>query len=199
MAQARHRSEWVRLERALEDKGIDQADFEVQAVRVIEEAWRSPAARDPLSAFTAGEVTILTHGGLDLAPRRASEPDIVLQTATSLAMIEAKAAPVAEVASALHVSRARVRQRAVERTLYAVRVDNEWRFPRWQFDEEGQPLPGIAAVVSALPGELHPVAVWRFMSEPSPDLEVLDEPVSPLQWLRAGGDPAPVAGVAREL
>lgn len=198
MAKAR-RDAWVRLERVLEDNRIDKEDFELQAVRHIEEGWRSPAAGDPASAFAADEATILGHGGLDLARMRAGEPDVVLQTATSLALIEAKAAPAAEVADALSVSRARVRQRAVERTLYAVRVDDEWRFPRWQFDETGRPLPGIASVIPALPRGVHPVAVSRFMSEPSPDLEVLDERVSPLEWLRSGGDPEPVAAIAREL
>lgn len=199
MTQSRRRGEWVLLERALGDRGIDRAHFEAQALRAIEQAWRSPTAADPPAAFTADEVSVLRQGGLDLAPRGENEPDIVLQTATALAVIETKAAPVAEVASALRVSRARVRQRVVERTLYAIRIDNEWRFPRWQFDELGQVVPGIAAVVSALPTSLHPVAVWRFMSEPDPDLEILGELLSPLQWLRAGGDPTPVAVIAREL
>jgi hypothetical protein len=193
------RDAWVRLERVLEDNRIDQEDFALQAVRHIKDGWRSPAAADPISAFVADEATILQQGGLDLAPMRPSEPDIVLQTATSLALIEAKAAPAAEVAAALAVSRARVRQRAVERTLYAVRVDDEWRFPRWQFDEAGRPLPGVASVIPAIPRGVHPVAVSRFMSEPSPDLEVLDERVSPLEWLRSGGDPEPVVAIAREL
>jgi hypothetical protein len=183
----------------LEDNRIDQEDFELRAVRVIKDGWRSPAAGDPVSAFAADEATILEEGGLDLAPMRPSEPDVVLQTAMSLALISAKAASAAEVAAALAVSRARVRQRAVERTLYAVRVDDEWRFPRWQFDEAGRPLPGVASVIPAIPRGVHPVAVSRFMSEPSPDLEVLDERVSPLEWLRSGGDPEPVVAIAREL
>ena len=199
MAQTRPRSEWARLERALQDKGIDRNDFERQAVRVIEGAWRSPAEQDPASTFTEAEARILADGGLDLAPGRQHEPDITLRTATALAVIEVDGARVAEVAAALHVSPARIRQRALERTLYAIRVDDEWRFPRWQFDDEGRPIPGIATVMASLSRGVHPVAVWRFLSEPNPDLEILDEPVSPLAWLRSGGDPAPVAAVAREL
>jgi hypothetical protein len=199
MAQARRRGEWARLERALDDRGIDRQDFERQAVRVIEDAWRGPTEHSPSSAFTANEARILAQGGLDLSPGQHHEPDIALRTATSLAVIEVRGATVAEVASDLHVSPARVRQRALERTLYAIRVDDEWRFPRWQFGDDGRPIPGIGTVVSGLSRGLHPVAVWRFMSEPSPDLEILDEPVSPLEWLRSGGDPAPVAAVAREL
>ena len=199
MAQARRRSDWARLEHALDEKGIDRQDFEAQAVRVVEDAWWSPAQRDPASTFTAVEAHLLGQGGLDLSPGRQPEPDIALRTATAVALIEVKSATVAEVATALHVSPARIRQRALERTLYALRVDDGWRFPRWQFDDAGRPIPGIATVVAALSRGVHPVAVWRFLSEPSPDLEILDERVSPLEWLRTGGDPAPVAAVAREL
>lgn len=199
MAQARRRGEWARLERALDDKGIDRQAFETQAVRVIEAAWRSPAQHDPASTFAEIEARLLAQGGLDLAPARDHEPDVALRTATALAVIEVEGATVAEVAAALHVSPARIRQRALERTLYAIRVDDEWRLPRWQFGDDGRPIPGIATVVAALSRGVHPVAVWRFLSEPNPDLEMLDEPVSPLEWLRTGGDPAPVAAVAREL
>ena len=37
------------------------------------------------------------------------------------------------------------------------------------------------------------------MTEPNPDLEVLDQPVSPVHWLRSSGDPEKVAAIAREL
>ena len=199
VTQAPRRGQWARLERALEDKGIDRQDFEAQAVRIIEDTRRSLAKQDPASTFTAIEAGLLAQGGLDLSPGRQPEPDIALGTAIALAVVEVKAATVAEVASALHVSPARIRQRALERTLYAIRVDDGWRFPRWQFDGDGRPIPGVATVVAALSRSVHPVAVWRFLSEPNPDLEILDQPVSPLEWLRTGGDPAPVAAVAREL
>lgn len=192
-------AKWAHLERVLEANQIDAADFEMRVIRAIETARRGLAAVDPASTFTAEESTILEQGGLDLAPMRPGEPDVQLRTATSLAVMEVKAAPVAEVATALSVTRARIRQRAVERTMYAVRVDDEWRFPRWQFDDAGQPLPGLGGVVSAFPLDVHPVAIERFMSEPSPDLEILDEAVSPIEWLRSGGDPEPIAAVAREL
>lgn len=199
MVQARRRGDWSRLERALDDRGIDRQAFEAQAVRSIEDAWRSPAREDPAAAFTATEARLLVEGGLDLSPGRPAEPDVALRTATALAVLEVGSATAAEVATALHVSPARIRQRAVEGTLYAIRVDDEWRFPRWQFDDEGRALPGIATVAAALSRGVHPVAVRRFLAEPNPDLLVLGEPVSPLEWLRTGGDPAPVAAIAREL
>ncbi len=199
MSELRKHADWDELEAALDEAGIDRGEFAQLAVRAISTTWRSPVRVDPTSAFTADEVEVLRRGGFDLSPRRPGDPDVVAQTAASLVLIEAKAATVEEVAAALRVSRARVRQRAVERTLYALREGDGWRFPRWQFDEQGRPIRGIGQVVPELPKGIHPVAVWRFLSEPSPDLEIFDAAVSPLQWLRGGGDPEPVAAIAREL
>jgi excisionase family DNA binding protein len=199
VTQPRKQVDWDELQEALDDAGIDRDEFALLVVKAIETAWRSPARHEPSSAFTRAEADALARGGFDLAARRPNEPDIVAQTAARLVVMEAKSATVEEVAKALHVTRARVRQRAAERTLYALRDGDEWRFPRWQFDEQGRPLHGIKEVVPALPLGIHPIAVWRFLSEPSPDLEILDTAVSPLQWLRGGGDPQPVAAIAREL
>ncbi len=199
MAPRRRPGSLARLERALDERGIDPATFEAQVLGVLSDVERSPVADDPAAAFTADEARLLADGGLDLAPRRADEPDPRLATAAALAAIEADAATVADVAAALGVTRARVRQRILERSLHAIRVDGEWRLPRWQFEVDGRPVPGLAAVLAALPPDLHPVAARRFLLEPSPDLEVLGEAVAPLAWLRGGGSPAPVVAVAREL
>jgi hypothetical protein len=105
---------------------------------------------------------------------------------------------VAEVAQRLGVTRARIRQRALERSLLAIREADEWRFPRAQFTG-GAPVRGLPAVSLALPLDLHPVAAWRFLSEPNGDLELDEHAVSPLDWLRSGGSPDPVVAIAREL
>jgi len=199
MAQARKQKDWTDLEHALADAGIDRTEFAKLALRAVEGALRSSVREDPASAFTADEAAVLREGGFDLSPRRHGEPDVVAQTAAGLALIQAKSATVGEVAQKLRVTASRVRQRAVERSLYGLREEDEWRFPRWQFDEDGRPIRGLAPVFAALPQGVHPVAVWRFVSEPSPDLEILDRPASPLEWLRSGGDPELVAAIAREL
>jgi hypothetical protein len=41
--------------------------------------------------------------------------------------------------------------------------------------------------------------VQRWLTTPSPELEVDDSPVSPLTWLQQGGDPDPVATLAAAL
>ena len=39
----------------------------------------------------------------------------------------------------------------------------------------------------------------RKLSVANVDLEIVDQPVAPLAWLRSGGDPAAVAAIARDL
>lgn len=187
------------LELILGDAGIDQERFASVAARAIGEL-RGTEARidDPASQLTEAETASLRAGGLDLARRRRREPDPIGETAARYAAILADSEDVATVAERLGVTRARVRQRAAERTLLAIREDDEWRFPRAQF-EAGAPIRGLPAVSLALPPDLHPVAVWTFLREPSTDLPVADRPASPLEWLRSGGSPEPVAAIAREL
>lgn len=185
------------LEAALKVAGIDEDRFVEVAVTAIS-ALRSARVADPATQFTDDEGAALLAGALDLSPRRAREPDPMTDTAARFSALLADSADVAEVATTLRVTRARVRQRALERTLFAIRENDEWRFPRAQF-VDGMPLRGISAVVSALAADLHPVAAWRFLTEPSPDLELVGKPVSPMTWLRSGGSPEPVVAIAHEL
>ena len=187
------------LEVILGDAGIDQERFARVAARAIEEL-RGTEARidDPATQLPAGDAAALRAGGLDLAKRRRTEPDPIGETAARYAAILADTEDVAEVAERLGVTRARVRQRAGERSLLAFREADEWRFPRAQF-ADAAPIRGLPAVSLALPADLHPVAIWAFLNEPSTDLAIDDHPATPLQWLRSGGSPDPVAAIAREL
>ena len=69
----------------------------------------------------------------------------------------------------------------------------------FQFQEEGL-VPNIVAVNPALPRTLDPVSVLRWYTRPDPELESVDGDVlSPLDWLKAGMDPAPVVRIVRDL
>lgn len=186
-----------RLESALNAAGISEDRFVEVAVTAIT-ALRSVGVTDPSTQFGDEEQSALVAGGLDLTPRRVGEPDPIVDAAARFSALLADAADVAEVATSLGVTRARVRQRALARTLFAIRENDEWRFPRAQF-VDGTPLRGLSEVVAALAPDLHPVAAWRFLTEPSPDLELMHEPVSPMTWLISGGSPEPVAAIAHEL
>lgn len=198
-ATARRRASLSSLELVLGDAGIDKERFARSAARAIEELRGTEARIDePASQLTTSEAETLRAGGLDLVRRRRTEPDPIGEAAARYAAILADSEDVAGVAERLGVTRARVRQRAAERTLLAIREGDEWRFPRAQFDD-GAPIRGLPAVSLAIPPDLHPVAVWSFLREPSTDLAVGNRPASPLEWLRSGGSPDPVAAIAREL
>ena len=196
-ATARH--EWISLQRALDDAGVPEDEFESVAVVALSEILRRRPSDEPTNLFTEEEARILGEGGLDLSPRRPNEPDMVVRTAARYAAMLLEAKSAVEVARDLGVTPARIRQRASERTLYGIRDGDEWRFPGWQFDASGRPIRGLGAVFPVVPRGLHPIAVFRFLSEPSPDLEIDSEPVPPLAWLATGGDAGPVAAVAATL
>ncbi len=80
-----------------------------------------------------------------------------------------------------------------ERTLYAVRVDGRWKIPVHQFGHDGL-VPNIGAVNAAVPNTLDAVSVLRWFTTPDPELEAPDgKALTPLDWLKAGLDPAPGA------
>ena len=102
------------------------------------------------------------------------------------------------VASILGVDKSRISQRVRERSLYAFTLDDVRYFPRWQFTTQGT-LSGLRTVVSALDASLHPLVVDHWFTTPSVDLEVKDEPASPVTWLLTGGDPEAAAELAADL
>jgi len=193
------RNQWISLKRALDDAGVPAREFESVAVVALGQIMRRRPAEEPANLFTEDEARILGEGGLDLSPRRPDEPDVVVRTAAGFAVMLVQAKSATEVAHSLGVTSTRIRQRALERTLYGIRDRDEWRFPGWQFDDSGRPIRGLGAVFPVMSRDLHPIAVFRFLSEPSPDLEIDENPVSPLAWLATGGDPEPVAAIAATL
>lgn len=201
VASARRAAALQRLETALGEAGISQARFLDSAATAVSQMRRRWVA-DPAAQFSDEEQATLRAGNFDLSPLEAADDpagDPVARSAARFAALLADSSDVSEVAAQLAVTPARIRQRASERSLYALREADELRFPRWQFDINGQPIRGLARVVAALPADLHPVASWRFLTEPIADLEVDGVPVSPLTWLESGGGPEPAARIARDL
>lgn len=129
----------------------------------------------------------------------------VAKGSAAIAELRVTAASPSQVASALKVSMARVRQLRGERALWAIREGaDRWVFPILQFEvdprDDGvatRQIPGLAVVFQALPQDLHPLAVQGFMLTPQPDLVLDGVPVSPLVWLRGGGDVTAVLNMAQ--
>ena len=193
------------LELILNDAGIAEDRFAWAAAAALAElrGRLGPRIDEPGSQVSERERRLLEAGGFDLGPRRRRDPDPMTESAAKYAALLADSDDVGEAAERLGVTRARIRQRALERSLLAIREGDEWRFPRAQFGEprDGStaPIRGLPAVSLAVPPDLHPVATWRFLTEPNADLELEGRPVSPLDWLRSGGAPDPVVAIAREL
>jgi hypothetical protein len=157
-------------------------------------------ALDP-PPLTAEEESILGRGGLQPDRLRPDERRLLYRGTVEYADLLRDSYSVEQAARVLGVNGSRIRQRltGTQRTLYGVKFAKAWRIPRFQFQKRHL-VPGIEAVLARLPGNLHPVAVHRWFTSPNQDLTVADgRPVSPLEWLRSGNPPAPVADLAAAL
>ncbi|MSP59411.1 MAG: hypothetical protein EXR72_03540 [Myxococcales bacterium] len=159
-----------------------------------------PPDADPRGELTTVETRALERGGWSLDPV-AAERDPLARTAVAYAGLLADCLTVVEAAKLLGVEASRIRQRVggTRPTLYALKLEGEWRIPRFQFAGRGA-LPGLEQVVPRLDRALHPVAVRSWLETPSPDLAT-DEGhrLSPKQWLCAGYPATTVAELAASL
>lgn len=115
-----------------------------------------------------------------------------IEAAGHAARLTVTAFTAAEVAAGLGISDAELRQKKLDRRLWAIPDGQSWVFPVLQFEtgDTGAParqVRGLDGVFPALPDDLHPAAVAGFLTTQQPDL-VLDRPMTPLEWLRAGGE-----------
>ena len=90
-----------------------------------------------------------------------------------------------------------MRQRRIARTLWAIEDNGAWVFPVLQFESDPKAggykhVRGLDRVFAALPANLRPVAIAGFLRTPHPDLGVGGRVLTPVEWLRSGGDVAPV-------
>lgn len=175
---------------------IDAADF----LTLVEDAARRlvPPNPEPAHFFTAAQRQALGEVGLDLSPHHEDEPDYRARSVAARAVLAESALTVTAAASLLGIDPSRVRHRLAARRLTGWKDQGGWRLPAWQFTEDGV-LPGLDAVLAAVPEDEPALVVAAFMTSPQDDLVLAGEPGSPRQWLLAGGDPLPVAALASTL
>jgi hypothetical protein len=184
----------------LRKRGIELSDEEFAVL--LDDALDGLSANveaDPTRSLTPAETTALASGGADLRPLGAEEPVPRAETAATYGALLAGGLTVAQSAARLGVDPSRVRHRLAERTLYGIRLRASWRLPAFQFAEDDGMVPGLDRVLPAIPADLHPLAVWRWLTTPVADLALDGSEAAPLQWLAAGGSPAPVADLAAGL
>ena len=170
-----------------------------EALRCAIESMHRTLYAPSRDELTPSELGLLAQAGVELeeSPQRA---DPMLAYATEFAAILATSLSPARAGERLGgVTVVRVRQLIHERALYALRLEGRWKIPVFQFEDEGL-VPNIGAVNATLPATLDAVSVLRWYTCPDPELEAPGgEILCPLDWLRSGLDPAPVAALARDL
>ncbi|NLE80662.1 MAG: DNA-binding protein [Rhodococcus sp.] len=105
----------------------------------------------------------------------------------AMAALTSSALTVGEAAERLGVGASRIRQRAVERSMWAIKVGHKLVLPAVQFTQNGM-VDGLGTVIAKIPAQARPLAVNGLLTEPSDLLTVDGARVSIVQWLSTGGD-----------
>ena len=178
----------------LQARGIDVAEDDLATA--LGELLGDHLVAEDSAGLTREAHEVLTR--VAPAPRPRALASATASTAAASVELLGTAHPVDQVARDLGIDPSRVRHRVADGALHAIRVGRRVLLPDWQF-HRGAPLPGLRGILSALPGDLHPLEVAGFMTGPQPELEIRSRAVSPRTWLAAGGDPEPVIDLARSL
>ncbi|MDQ2588500.1 DNA-binding protein [Saccharothrix yanglingensis] len=158
----------------------------------------APPHPDPGGYFSPDQRDALVEVGLDLGPHRPSDDQGRARTVVAHAVLRDSALTVADAARQLGVDTSRIRHRLGMGRLVGWKDRGSWRLPAWQFAGDGV-LPGLEAVLAAVPADQPALVVAGFMTTEQEDLSVDGEPTSPREWLLAGGDPRRVTALAAQL
>lgn len=188
-----------RLSEAIDSAGlgVSAAEFVELATTALRRMHQGPPV-NPVHEIDRETRRLFEAGGMTFAPLEPGETGAVIETATEYAQLLADSGTVRDVAKRIGRTEGRVRQMLRARELFAMRDEDTWRVPWFQFDGD-RPVRGLGRVTQALPEGIHPVGVRRLLTSANPDLELDGRPVSPLDWLRAGADPDPIVELAADL
>lgn len=103
-----------------------------------------------------------------------------------------------EAADLLGIGTRQLRRRAQDGGLYFFTVGKRRRYPAWQFDERCGVLPGIHALILAIPKDWRPEKAHSFMTTLEAGLDIHGEPIAPSTWLIIGLDPARIEELIRD-
>jgi hypothetical protein len=189
----------------LHSHGIEVApeDLDLLVKEAVSRLQRSLYRRSSRADLTESEAKALERGGFVLDPEDLGERDPLAETVAEYAALLKSSLSTSEAAKRLGVDSSRIRQRLTSQppTLYGIRIGTSWYIPEFQFEGDA-PIRGVGEVVAHLDPELHPVAVFRWFTGPSPDLSTDDaggRNLSPRDWLRLGLPVQPVVELASNL
>ncbi len=179
---------------------VEPEDLPPMLEEALAEMRRTLFPPDPAADLPAAETAALRRGGFTMSAARADSANALARTAAEYAALRETSLTASETAGRLGLDPSRIRQLLAARKIYGLQVKGAWKIPAFQLDR-GRLLPGLEEVVPSLAGDLHPVAVYRWFTTPSPDLtpEDLDRALSPREWLLAGYPPQAVAELAADL
>lgn len=180
---------------------LTRAGLRVEAdefMSLVEDASRRLAPVDPRPGdyFSGDQRTALESVGLDLSPLRPGERDVRARTVALQAVLRDTALTVAGAAERVGVDASRIRHRLSAGQLIGWKDHGGWRLPVWQFTDDDV-LPGLATVLADVPVDQPALVVAAFMTTPQTALG--DPPVTPRDWLLAGGSPERVASLMSVL
>ncbi|MYD72674.1 MAG: helix-turn-helix domain-containing protein [Acidobacteria bacterium] len=166
-----------------------------QAIDSMRRTLYGPSAHE----LTPPEIALLQQAGADVDEHPDRDDPMATYVSAFGAILATGLTPAQAAARLGGITPVRVRQMIRERTLHAVRIDGRWTIPVHQFGHDGL-VPNIGAVNAAVPNTLDAVSVLRWFTTPDPELEAPDgQALTPLDWLKAGMDPAPVVEMAGAL
>ena len=149
--------------------------------------------------LTPPELALLRQAGADVDEHPDRDDPMATYVAAFGAILATGLTPAQATTRLGGITQVRVRQMIRDGALYAVRVDGRWKIPLYQFDHNGL-VPNIGAVNAVVPHTLDAVSVLRWYTTQDSELEKpAGHALSPLEWLKAGMDPAPVIEIARSL
>lgn len=182
---------------------VGPEDLDSMVQEAVTRLQRTLYRRNSRADLTAAEAEALERGGFSLEADEPGAEDPLAQTVAEFAALLKSSLSTTDAATRLGVDPSRIRQRLTAETpsLYGIRIGNGWFIPEFQFDGD-RLIHGIGEVVARLDSELHPVAVFRWFTTPSPDLsadELRGRNLSPRDWLRLGLPVQPVVELAAAL
>lgn len=170
-------------------------------VELVQDAIRTVVlVRHAVDSNALTDLDVRELREIGLSPRAEADGlrEATRSATAKMAAILADSLSVEEAANRMNLHQSRLRQMLLDRTLFGIKLDGEWRIPAFQLSGKRQ-VRNLGPVLRATPPSVHPVELANWLLRTNRALEIEDQLVTPLVWLEAGGDPGPVTAIASEL
>lgn len=139
----------------------------------------------PNAQISSADAALFDNAGFPEVPTAAI--GALLNREAAMRTLISSALTIDETAGHLGVGSSRIRQRAAERSIWAIKVGQKLLLPAVQFTTTGM-VEGLPPVIGKIPAQTRPLTVNGLLTEPSDLLTVDGAQVSIIQWLSGDGD-----------